>query len=177
MWYHYDDCDDHLVCFNKQQWDYFQRLLLVLASNCRIETQSECCWSIKQLIAVVALCVFVYFAIQFGWGQQLLVLSVPFGAVSIALSFWRRRSENEPDPYTPIIFPFATFSDLSIAYRSSGFRKTRYPKQIGSRTIRSPFMDSFWCLHTYAIWLIFAPIPLLFQSLPERRIETRVIAI
>jgi hypothetical protein len=45
VWYHYDDCDDHLVCFSKQQWDYFQRLLLVLSSNCRVETEFRRQWS------------------------------------------------------------------------------------------------------------------------------------
>jgi len=176
VWYHYDDCDDHLVCFSKQQWDYFQRLLLVLSSDCRIETQSQRQWSIKQLIAAVALCGFAYFAVQFGWGQHLLILSIPFGFVSIALSFWRHRDETAPDPYAPIIFPFATFSDLATAYRSSDFRKTQYPKQIGTRTIRSPFMTAFWQLHAYTIWLILSPIPLLFQTLPDRQTETRVIA-
>ena len=33
VWYHYDDCHDHLVCLSKSQWDYFQRLLLVLACS------------------------------------------------------------------------------------------------------------------------------------------------
>jgi hypothetical protein len=176
VWFHYDDCDDHLVCFTKQQWDYFQRLLLVLSSDCRIETHSQRRWSVRQLIAVLTLCAFVYFAFQLGWGQHLLIVSIPFGLVSIALSFWRHRDAPVLNPYAPVIFPFATFSDLATAYHSTGFRKTRYPRHIGTRTIRSPFMARFWQLHTYTIWLILSPIPLLFQSLPDRQTETRVIA-
>ena len=80
------------------------------------------------------------------------------------------------DPLTPIIFPFATFSDLATAYRSSRFQKTRYPKQIRERMIRSPFMAAFWTLHTYTVWLILSPIPLLFQMFPVKRTETRVVA-
>ena len=175
VWYHYDDCDDHLVCFSKQQWDYFQRLLLVLSSDCRIETRSERRWSIKQLVAAITLVVFVCYATRFGWGEQLLVVSIPFGFVSIALSFWRRGDATPPDPYAPVIFPFATFSDLATAYHSSGFRKTRYPRTINARRIRSPFMASFWQLHAYTMWLIFSPVPLLFQALPEQQTETRVI--
>ena len=166
VWYHYDDCDDHLVCFSKQQWDYFQRLLLVLHSNCRIETESKRHWSLKQLIAAMSLCMFGFLALQLGWGYQLLVLSVPFGMVSIALSFWQPRIKSNPDPFASAIFPFATFADLATSYHASGFRKTRYPKHIGKRTIRSPFMEAFWRLHSYTMWLVLSPFPLLVQSFP-----------
>ena len=53
--YHYDDCDDHLVSLSKDQWDYIQRMLLVLASDCRIENRSENRWPRKQLSAAVTL--------------------------------------------------------------------------------------------------------------------------
>jgi hypothetical protein len=176
VWCHYDDCDDHFVCFSKEEWDYFQRLLLALSSECSVLTESSTRWSMKQLIAAVSVCAFSYCGIQTGWGQHLLILSIPFGIVSIALSFWRSQCETATDPYAPIIFPFATFSDLETAYRLSGFRKSKYPKQIGQRTIRSPFMVSFWQMHTYAMWLILSPIPLLFQMLPERQTNHRIVA-
>lgn len=176
VWYHYDDCDDHLVCVSKQQWDYFQRLLLVLSSDCRVHTESSTRWSVKQLIAAVALCTFAYFGIQTGWGLHLLILSIPCGAISIVLSFWRSRHASPPDPYAPIIFPFATIADLATAYRLSGFHKTQYPKHIGSRVIRSPFMAVFWQIHAYVVWLILSPIPLVFQTLPEHHTDTRIVA-
>jgi len=174
VWYHYDDCDDHWVCFSKEQWDYFQRLLLVLASNGRIETESKRQWSLKQLIAAMSLCMFGLFALQLGWGYQLLSLSVPFGFISIALSFWQPKVKPNPDPFASAIFPFATFVDLATAYHSSGFRKTRYPKHISKRTIRSPFMETFWRLHSYTMWLFLSPFPLLFQSIPAMHTETRI---
>lgn len=174
VWYHYDDCDDHLVCFSKQQWDYFQRLLLLLASDCRIETKSKRQWSLKQLLAAISLVMFGYLALQLGWGYQLLILSIPFGMVSIALSFWQPKITPNLDPFASAIFPFATFADLSTAYHASGFRKKRYLKHIGKRTIRSPFMEAFWRLHSYTIWLVFSPFPLLFQSFPVMQTETRI---
>ena len=174
VWYHYDDCDDHLVCFSKQQWDYFQRLLLVLASNCRIETESKRQWSLKQLIAAMSLCMFGFLALQLGWGYQLLILSVPFGFISIALSFWQPKVKPNPDPFAAAISPFATFVDLATAYQSSSFRKTRYPKHISKRTIRSPFMEAFWRLHSYTMWLLLSPFPLLSQSIPAMQTETRI---
>lgn len=88
VWFHYDDCDDHLVCFNKQQWDFFQRLLLVLASDCQVESDvvAELFW--RQPVAAAALLASAGFAWQLGWGYHLLILAVPFGLVSIAISFW-----------------------------------------------------------------------------------------
>ena len=33
MWFHYDDCKDHKIVVTKQEWDYFNRLLLLLESD------------------------------------------------------------------------------------------------------------------------------------------------
>ena len=176
VWYHYDDCDDHLFCFSRQQWDYFQRLLLVLSSNCRIETELQRLWTSKQLMAALSLCSFALIAMKSGWGSHLLILSIPFGLISMALSLWPPRVSTASDPYTQIIFPFATFSDLKRAHRSSGFRKTQYPKHLGTRRIRSPLMEGFWQLHSMIFCLVFSPIPLLFQMLPENQTVTRVVS-
>lgn len=176
VWYHYDDCDDHLVCLSKQEWDYFQRLLLVLNSNCRLEKKTDREWSTRQVIAALALSVFACCAQQTGWGDHLFVLAMPFGVISIALSLWHVNDESHVNPYWPIIFPFASLADLSTAYRCSSFRKTRYPKQLSGRTIRSPMMSAFWRLHAYTMWLIFSPLPLACQMLPETRTVTRVLA-
>ena len=175
-WYHYDDCDDHLVCFSKEQWDYFQRLLLALESDSRIESDSERRWSFKQLFAAISLLCFTLTAIQSGWGDHLFLLSVPFGIISIALSFWRFNDDLKDDPYSQLISPFATFTDLATAYRSSEFRKTRFPKQISERKIRSPFMAAFWTMHFYTMWLILSPFPLLFQTFPVTITKSKVVA-
>ncbi|MCA9009852.1 MAG: hypothetical protein KDB01_08905 [Planctomycetaceae bacterium] len=174
VWFHYDDCDDHRVCMSKAEWDYFQRLLLVLSADCQIDKETERIWSLKQLVAAASLCVFAILAFQIGWGTQLLILAIPFGFVSIALSFWHAPAKRCNDPFQPIIFPFATFTDLAIAYQSSRFRKTQYPKHIADRTLRSPFMTAFWQIYAYVIWLILSPVPLLFQMLPETRSQTCV---
>ena len=33
LWYHYDDLEDHKVVASKEEWDFFQRLLLILRSD------------------------------------------------------------------------------------------------------------------------------------------------
>ena len=176
VWYHYDDLEDHFMCFTKQQWDFFQRLLLVLAADCRVKNEAKTSWSVKQLVAAGTLIAFIYSAIQFGWGQHLLMLSVPFGIVSIFLSFWKTSAPPELDPYEKVIFPFATFSDLAKAYRSSGFQKTKYPKHIDQRSNRAPLLVLFCQLYMYAMWLFLSPLPLLFQSLPDWHSQSRVVA-
>jgi hypothetical protein len=176
VWYHYDDCSDHFVCFSKQQWDFFQRLLLALASDCRIETKSCLQWSFRQLIAAVALYLFAVFAIPTGWGEHLFLLSIPFGCVSIALSFWRLPDHPFLAPRAVPVSPFATYSDLVRAYRKSGFRKTRFPTGTDARALRSPGTVVFLWLQAYVTWLVLSPIPLLFQALPVKRTETRIVA-
>ena len=49
-WLHYDDCDDHIVTLSKREWDYFQRLLLLLESDGQIAMTSTRRWSWTQLI-------------------------------------------------------------------------------------------------------------------------------
>jgi hypothetical protein len=173
-WLFYDDCRDHFVNLSKSEWDLFQRLLLILSSDCHVETESSVVWSFRQVVAASALCLFFVVVYLFGFGQHLLIFSVPFGVVSIGLSFWRTAPDAPTDPYSDAIFPFATFGDLANAYHSAGFRKTRYPKGVGATRVRSPFMDRFWQCHTYIIWMILSPIPLLFQTFPLRRSVTRI---
>lgn len=172
VWYYYDDCDDHLVSLSKPEWDYFQRLLLLLASDCKVDTQTRRVWSLRQLVAAVSLILFIYFAAETGWGRHLLVLAIPFGVISMLLCYVDREPRTQVDPYQPIICPFATLSDLEVAYRSSQFRKTRYPKEIAGRSIRSPFMDGFHQLYAHIVWLLLSPIPLLLQSFPETETQS-----
>lgn len=174
VWYHYDDCDDHFVCLSKEEWDFFQRLLLVLSSDSQVVTTSLRRRSVTQLIAVLSLSLFIFFAIQTGWGQHLLVVSIPFGFVSIALSELNAKETATADPLEPLLFPFATFSDLARARRSSRFRKTQYPVGISERRIRPPFMGLVSRLQMSVAWLIFSPLPLMFQIWSCSQTETRI---
>lgn len=173
VWYHYDDCEDHYVCLSKPEWDFFQRLLLLLASDCRLETSTRRIWSARQLVAVAALTTFTSFAFQFGWGQQLLVLAIPFGFVSMVLAYWPRAPRPPADPYLPVIYPFATLSDLETAYHATGFRKVRYPRQAGHLEIRSPFMNAVNQIQAHLMWCLFAPLPLFFQCFPRSENHTQ----
>ena len=50
----------------------------------------------------------------------------------------------------------------------------RYPTQLGSRQIRGPVSEAFNWLHFVVVWLLFSPVALLLQSLPEREVRWKV---
>lgn len=174
VWYHYDDCVDHLVALSKQEWDYFQRLLLLLESDGQIVTTPVRRWSWTQLVALACLMGFGWCIARFGWGEQLLVFSIPFGFVSIGISFLRARKRTA-GPYDRILTPFPTFSQLVVTYRSTPtFTKKHYPNLLTERHIRSRVAEFGVWLQTYAAWILLSPIPLLVQTLPLTETRTDV---
>jgi hypothetical protein len=168
MWHFYDDCKDHKVQLSKEAWDYFPRLILVLQSDGHIEVGKRRRWGYTQLVALAALLLFVYGAGWLGLGMQLLVLSLPFGMVSIAISSWRsRRAARKADTNRLCLAPFSSFSEL-IALRRKvwRFRKPQYPAGMEPFNIRTPFENARGWLQLYAAWMFFSPLVLFFQALP-----------
>ena len=174
MWYHYDDCDDHLVVATKPQWNFLQRLLLLLASNSTVIEQHHWQWSWTQPIAAILLFGCLYITYLTGWGWHLLVFFVPFGLASIVLSLFRF-PRIERRPYDTIVSPFATVQELHSAYKGAiGFKKRQCPEHIASRLIRSPTMSRFYFLKSLVIWAVYAPFPLFAQCFPIRHDSARV---
>jgi hypothetical protein len=174
LWYHYDDCRDHMVALSKAEWDYFQRLLLVLHSDCQVATTLVHRWSWTQLAALGCLVGLGWCLARFGWGQHLLLLSIPFGLVSIAISLWRHRSY-VASAHDQILVPFASFAELSAVYRTSAaFAKQRYPRALAERRIRSRVAEFGLRLQLYAAWLMLSPLPLLVQAFPQTETRTQM---
>lgn len=174
MWYHYDDCRDHLAMLSKPEWDYFQRLLLLLSSNHQVESNTVRRWSWSQIPAITSLAGFAWCAIHFGWGPQFMVLSIPFGVISIAISLCTRPSRRV-NPYDQVLTPFSSFGELFEARRAvPGFSKKQCPRGMPPRRIRSRVAEFAMRLQLYAVWLILSPIPLLFQAFPTTETQTRV---
>jgi hypothetical protein len=174
LWYHYDDCRDHMVALSKAEWDYFQRLLLVLHSDCQVATTWVRRWSWTQLAAIGCLVGLGWCLARFGWGQHLLVLSIPFGLVSVGISYWRRRSY-VAGAHDQILVPFASFAELSAVYRTSAaFTNQRYPRALAERRIRSRVAEFGLRLQLYAAWLMLSPLPLLVQAFPQAEARTQM---
>jgi len=174
MWYHYDDCKDHMVALSKLEWDYFQRLLLLLESDGQIALTTELRWHWTQLAALGCLIALGGCVAVFGWGQHLLAFSIPFGLVSIGISRWRQRIR-PAEAYDQLLTPFASFAELNAIYRTTAaFAKKRYPRALAGRRIRSRVAAFGVGLQFYAFWLMLSPIPLLVQTLPRTQTRTHV---
>lgn len=178
-WFHYDDCKDHQVVLSKKEWDYFQRLLLLLRSDAEISSSTTKRWSWDHAIAWVALATFVVLAIFIGWGVQLLVLSIPFGAISLHISRYRQRKERstpEPSPRDIACTPYESYSQIRwLRERAPNFVKRPYREEIADRRIRSDSesrLNSFLSYPFYLVWILLSPIALLFQGFADTETES-----
>ena len=174
VWFHYDDCHDHLINLSKPEWDYFQRLLLLLESNHTVEQTNVRQWSWLQGAACISLLGYGLVVLWLGWGYQLFAVALPFGVISITIS-WLRQLAVVAGPYDPLLFPFASFSDLKSAYDAAIlFKKVRYPHNLGSRRARSPLMEFIYTAQFYGLWCLFSPLALAIQMFPLMETKVRV---
>lgn len=176
LWFHYDDCKDHLAGLCKEEWDYFQRLILLLESDARIEPVPQKCWSVQQAAAVACLTGLGLCVWRLGMGWHLFGMAILFGPASMLLSYWRNRSEKRDAMDRLRLAPFSSLSELRAVRRSvAGFSKKRYPANATIRRVHGRLaMLAAW-LHTAAIWSVFSPLVLLFQTLPNRSVAYRVL--
>jgi hypothetical protein len=177
FWYHYADIDDHKVVASKEEWDFFQRLLLILKSDADIvEETGRRIWTARQAVALVCLVVFVVVAAKTGWGSHLFLATVPLGCVSVLLKLWHSSLEEAQLRQQAPLAPFGSLAEVrSVRRKVQGFVKSRYPTQLGSRKIRGPVSDAFNWLHFVVVWLLFSPVALLIQALPEREVRWKVL--
>ena len=167
-WYHYDDCTDHQVQLSKPEWDYFQRLLLVLRSHAELSTTLSRRWSWDHLVAWVSVVAFAGIASEVGWGWHWIAWAVPFGIVSISISHYRRRIEPEPEASEIACTPFESLSQIRWWRRQlPDFRKQKYRARVGSRRIRSETTEAFAVALSYCYQIIFSPLVLLGQGFPS----------
>jgi hypothetical protein len=177
LWFHYDDCDDHKIVATKAEWDYFNRLLLILESGAEIETvRPSWRWHAGQAVAAASLAAFGCVALWAGFGEHLLVYAVPFGLVSTLLArFNCRRRCKRVTAVEVALMPFPSVSSLlSVRRNVPDFVRRRYPKEIGGRRIRGPLLNTIVRVTSALMWLMFSPVVLFFQMLPERESETRI---
>ena len=172
VWFYYDDIDDHMVRLDKPQWDYIQRLLLLLSADCRLESQMVRTWSRTQFVAAACLVLLVFAMLKLGWGLHLLAITFPLGVVSILLSRCSRPHPIERDPFGPIIAPFATLSDLHRACIAVGFQKNRFPRELYGTTWSTRVGHKVRLSLSYLAWLLYSPFVLLFQCLPRTHVTT-----
>ena len=176
LWFLYDDITDHKIVASHEEWDYFNRIALLLQSGAELEgTITRRRWSWQNGVAAMAFIGFICAAIHFGWGDHLLIVAIPFGVVSMLLSYWANRSEKPPSRIEVALTPFPSMASLLAVRRAvTHFSRKKYPSNLRSRTIRSPIAGKIMLLPIKLMWLLFAPIPLLFQMIPLTETTTRI---
>jgi hypothetical protein len=169
LWYFYDDCTDHRVHLTREQWDYFQKLILLLHSDRHIKETHQRMWSWTQAVAGLALAAFIGAVWQTGWGYHLFVIAVPFGLLSIVLAATRGRLLPTPSRWERSLMPFSSLSQLlEVGRVAMTFRRRRYPGHLQFRRIRTPARELRIHLQTYAVWVLFSPLALLAQVFPVK---------
>ena len=179
LWSHYDDVDDHKVIASKEEWDYFQRLLLILKSDAElVEDTGERQWTARQAVAVACMGIFMGAAVKTGFGSHLFWVTVPLGGISMLLAHWRSCIEAERQHEQTSLVPFASVAQLlTLRRKVTHFVKVHYPVRLGSRRIRGPVSEGLMWIHFGVGWLLFSPVTLAFQMLPEREHRWKVVGV
>ncbi len=171
LWFHYDDLEDHLIVATKDEWAYFNRLLLLLASDAEIEVVRDWGrWRVNQLIAAVTLTVSLYIVIRQGLDSTTFwIVVVSCGLVFMALQ-WFDRSRYRAQKRKAALEPFPSVGTLLLLRRSlKDFVRKRYPKALAGRRIRGPEASTLMWIGSVPLWLILSPLLLMIRMLPERR--------
>lgn len=163
LWFHYDDVKDHAVILSREEWNYFQRLLLILQSEAELITPCRLDW-VPRLTAVAGLIAgFAFLIWDFGLGYYLFLVNVLLGLVFLGVRRILRRKWSTKVERENLQYPFATLAELRLVRRSvPSFRKQRYPSAIKDRRIRHPFAGTLMT----ALSLLVSPMWVLFALLP-----------
>jgi hypothetical protein len=178
LWFHYDDCKDHKIVASKEEWDYFNRLVLLLRSDGQLETvKSWRKWHPLQGVAAVLFIAFIVIAIRVGFGEHLFAYALPFGPPSMLIAWINsRRRRKTISTLEAALTPFHSVENLlSVRRQVDGFVRRRYPLSVTGRRIRDPIIDKLMWVPWSLAWCMFSPLPLFFQMLPDRESETRII--
>ena len=173
-WIFYGDTEDIPALLSKPEWDFTQRLLLLLESDCVVRETVSLQWSVTQGFALLALLGLLWIGDQQGWGYHLLALAIPFALVP-AVIIWV--GDDSPcSPSAQALFPFATIKELRSVCQVVGFRKARYPERTKEQ-LQGMQANGASQITMFMVLLVLSPILLVFQVLPKRVAKIRVTAI
>lgn len=173
-WYYYDDITDHNSRLTRPQWDFFQRMLLLLASDWTqvdaVERRRH--WS--QIVAGLTLAGGLISIPWIGVDLALILLLLPLGAVATLLHQVRRGMLPSEPRTASITSPFGSIAELWDVYKTvKGFRKAHYPWHLAERprSVRPWYRREFdlldW-LWKPILWCVIAPVMLVLQTFPVR---------
>lgn len=170
LWNYYDDCKDHKIVATKAHWDYFQRLLLILASDGNIlEKKRYVFYKMKLLYcipilifsALIAITLLSAFTI---WIFDLWVIS---SIGTVVLRHWinyRIQLKNDYQRFRDSCSPFSDIRTIMKSVKSShGFHKQQYRYEIKNRKVRNAVLETNVDPALWFFEAVFAPIVAIFS--------------
>lgn len=195
VWLHYDDITDHPVNLNRAEWNYFQRLILLLRSEAELSQQKgRLHWGLDSILAAAS-CLLVWslgFSLfqNSGWHPGLLLIGLISSLIAFALNHHRTSPPDHDSHSTGIhhsacqaviqpaaLSPFANLSQLRwLRQQTPQFEKQRYRSIIGNRRTRNRLAEALGTIHANILaafgWFFFSPLILALLALPWRKTET-----
>lgn len=176
LYWFIDDNTDHKVIATKEDWDYLNRLLLLLQSDCALKIlKTKWRWDVQQFVALTCLFLFTAVAYWTGVAAPLFIAFICFGLLSKLLATLNSRITMKRERVEYAIVPFPSFTSLLTIRRSvPKFSRHRFPVLLQNRHKHRPIHDWIMWVISLPCWIIFSPITLLFQALPVSTVETRI---
>ncbi len=173
---HHEACGGEIHLIDKSEWDYLERIRLVLLSDAELLEHSQPInFNRQNLLSLLASTSFFLFWYLSGTGWHLLLYTVPLGL----LLFLTQEVFTDKIPklnlYQGIIEPFISLQQLEKTYHSvSNFQKNKFPAKY--RNKKSWSWTSFEGNLIILIMLIFSPLILLIMSIPDSNTQYTVSA-
>jgi len=158
--FHVDYFREHKIVASKEEWDYFNRLRLLLQSDGEMKTRFR--WHWRQGAAFLALTAFIGYIIVTGWGRHLLFAMIPLGLVSLLLTWLRF-----PVHVDKSLYPFPSIACLlKLRRRVKDFARRRYPAELAQRRIRPRREEIVTAIPYILLCLLLSPLVLAIHMLP-----------
>lgn len=162
---------------SKQDWDYIQRLLLLLDSNSTVSWKAAPYRLWTQPVAESLLVTCLFIALLTGFTLHLFLYFIPIGLATILLALLQSPS-SEVRPFEEVVSPFQSIADLGIAYDSANFVKQRYSapaKNRNNSSILGFFGADVSILFVFLIWICMPPSLLFFLCIlgPDHEVQVQ----
>ncbi|CAA6679442.1 MULTISPECIES: hypothetical protein [unclassified Lentimonas] len=182
LWFCYDDCKDHKIVACKEEWDFFQRVLLFLDSGLSIadlyEDQNKTGWHLTQAVAFAVLSLQIWMFLQ---GDHWFMVTALGALASIPIWIVRDRctrglfsaqEHKDSDRWLQKYYPFSSISQMKRAAKEMNVSKVAYPKHLEDRVIRDASelkLMTLWSRGVlYCSHLVLSPLILLFECFPMK---------
>jgi len=171
VWFYYDDLINHEVNLSKEQWDYFQRLRLLLQSQAEwCEVKGKWRWGLPQILAWCSLFFLSIVIWKWGIGWEFLVAEASVAIVWFAL-FGLSPARSVEEPRIAQCLPFESWMQLRrIRTATPQFVKFGYPLNASRQPLRTRENAIMMYVVPIPASLIFMPFILPFAAVPRRHV-------